>query len=287
MQFDRFIELLIGPTGSEEGLGIRNLRVVFDVNKTTKNTTNKATVSLYNLSKFSYNKFSDSVSKNLLILKAGYVSTAEDDTVVFEGDISKISRPQEGADIITKFECSDGSKAITDIRKALSYKEGISAKKILEDIVKLFPLANKSAVEIPDVEDVQYTNAFSDIGRLADILDKVTNTLALEWSIQNNELKIIRAGGNDGTRAVKLTPSTGMIGSPERINDINLGGQVLKGVAGWKVTSLLQPRIEPNGIISMESKEIEAGSQFKVISVQHKGDTHSNNWFSITEVIGA
>ena len=48
-------------------------------------------------------------------------------------------------------------------------------------------------------------------------------------------------------------------------------------VAGYQVTSLLQPLIEPGGYVQIKSKSIN-GEFFRVEEVTHVGDTHGNDW---------
>lgn len=285
MQFDRFVDVLIGRVGSEEAMGVSKLRTVFKVTKTGKKTTNKATVDIYNLSRESFNKVNDNRQESVLILKAGYVEADTQDSVVFAGDIRLAKRVQKGADMISTFECADGDRALNITKVSVSYAAGSSARKILFDLINQFPLADQLTVQIPAGVDAQYVNGFSAVGLLRDIFTNVADFLGLEWSIQNYELKIILKDGNDGTRAVLLSPSTGLIGSPVRLNDTTISGQKKAGAPGWKVVSLLQPKIEPNGVIAIESAEIEAGSNFKVISVEHEGDTHSNKFVSTTEAL--
>jgi mannose-6-phosphate isomerase class I len=60
-----------------------------------------------------------------------------------------------------------------------------------------------------------------------------------------------------------------------------LGKQIRKRISGgWKIKALLQPNIEPGNVIVVESDEIPAGSKFRVIEVEHIGDTHGPDWTS-------
>jgi len=53
-------------------------------------------------------------------------------------------------------------------------------------------------------------------------------------------------------------------------------------VQGYKITSLLQPTIEPGHIIKLKSEGID--NWFKVEKVEHQGDTHGTDWKTICSV---
>lgn len=282
VQFDRMVKVSVGPSGSETAIGVDGLRVSFTVKKTSKRTTNKCTVEIYNISNESYNKISDNSLENILILNAGYAGSSDFEKVLFAGNIVDVHKESKYPDIVTVIECAD---SIPQINRSISYKAGTTARKILDDIVKLFPVANRNKVEIPNIDDLEYGNGFSDSGKLSDILTQIADALNLEWSVQNNELKIIKKNGDDGTRGILLTNETGLIGLPEKNNDIAISGQKDKKYAGWKVKCLLQPQLEPNGIIEIRSNEITGNTFFKVVSVSHSGDNYGNDWFSESDVI--
>ena len=96
--------------------------------------------------------------------------------------------------------------------------------------------------------------------------------------MQDGTLLIIGQSGTTNTNAVLLTPDTGMIGTPMPIEDTVNSLEVGEIRRGWKVKSLLQGDINPADIIAIESRFVNG--QFVIESVEHKGDTHSNEWFS-------
>lgn len=271
-QFERRIEIFTGESGSESGLGISDLRIVFNVKKTSKKTTNKATVKIYNLNNQSLSKIKKG---NILIIKAGYVSTNPEDKIVFAGKIMSSAMKQNNE---LQIDCSDGEQI--NLKKiALSYNSGTSCRRILNDIISQIPLANQRSVQVPNFEDVEFNNGFSFAGKIPDLIDKITDTIGLEWSVQNNEFKLVKPDGDDGTRAVFLSAETGLIGYPEKMDDTEYDS------TGWKIQCLLQPLIEPNGIVQINSSRIENTTNFKVVSVEHTADNFSDKFVTNAEVI--
>jgi hypothetical protein len=291
--FDRVVEVLIGKKGSEQTLRVTDLRVTFAVKKSSTKDVNSARVDIFNLSPDLRSRIRK--TEDVLILKAGYAQDTGPE-ILYRGDITLVQHVKQLPNIITRIESGDGTQALMDTRVSLTYKAGTSAKQIIRDLLKKFPIAEKSALVnkvLNSIPEAQYANGFAASGLGKDALDEVTEKLGLEWSIQDNEFKLLVKGGTDGSRAILISPTTGMIEAPERsLNIIKKSKKrgITKDIPGWTVKSLLQPKIEPGGVVSIESAEIPAGSAFRVESIEHKGDTHSmNQWTSemdVTDVSG-
>lgn len=274
--YNRIASVVIGPPG-EEGLRIEGLHIAFNVKKTSTRSANTAEVDIYNLSPETRGRFQE--TEAVLQLFAGY---AEDsgEVLLFSGDVSRIIHRRKPPDIISTFECGDGEKILRDSRVNLSYTVGSSPMQIINDIVGSMGIPFPGLPQ--EVEDQPYANAFAFIGPAGDALDAVTDRLGLQWSIQSGEMKITLQEGTDGSEAVLLKPDTGLILSPERLTDIGTGIPGASNRPGWKVVSLLDPRLEPGSPIQIESRE--TSGIYRIEEVLHKGDTHGPTWVSETEV---
>jgi hypothetical protein len=279
--FDRQVSVLIGEAGAESALNVTELRVVFDVTKSTKREANSAKVTIYNLNPDQRSKLETAESR--VVVKCGYAEEVGLE-VLYRGDVSFVESRKEGVDWATVIESDDGQTVFDTTRVGLSFKEGATAKQVLRDILGVIPLAQRSAVvnsAIAEAVDLEYTNGYAATGNAFAALTKVTDSLSLEWSVQDGELKIIADGGTDGSRAIVISPDSGLIGSPQRRRKRKNGTTT---VAGWSVRSLLQPKIEPGGVVSIEAAAIKPGAAFRVDSISHKGDTHGPEWVSELEV---
>jgi hypothetical protein len=287
-QFDRVVEVIIETAGSQQALSITDLRVDFHVKKVATNDVNTARVDIFNMSPDQRAVFR-SIAKNVLTLKAGYAD-ATGPEVLFRGDITLASVVKTPPNVITRLECGDGTDVLLDTRVSLSYKEGASAKQILRDILKKIPLAEKSGIVdkvIDAIPDTQYGNGFAASGEAKKALDVVTDKLGLEWSVQDQELKVVEKGGVDGTQAILISKTTGMIEAPERSLNIVKASKkrgITEDRPGWTVKSLLLPFAEPGGVVQIEADEIPNGSQFRIESVEHQGDLFGNDWTSELDV---
>ena len=297
--FDRVAELVIGQSG-KEGILIKDLRFSFSIEKTLTETLNTSTIRIYNLSPSSRKLVE--TPNNAVVLKAGYREDKGAITI-FVGIVRRSLTIREGPDWVTELELDDGLIAYRDSKFSTSFKPGTLAINVLTEASKQFGLP---VGKFPDsVLDKQYPQGFSFVGRARDGMNKVCNYLGLEWSIQNQEVQVLKKGGSRERTAIVLSANTGMIKSAEleakTMSDklaakqgltTNSSGVVEKKsdkllasgktpkdrleVQGYKVESLMQPTILPGDVAKLEAVGID--NFFKVEKVTHQGDTHGSEW---------
>jgi len=278
LQFDRKAVVIVSVEG-QIGVSISNLRVVFHVKKNSTADFNTARVSIYNLSENTRNKIKE--LGNQIVVKAGYTQDAGEQ-VLFVGDISMSYNEIVKPETIITFEASDGEKKTHQLKLSVSYKAGTGAIQILKDVISksAFPL---KAFNWSTVTDKYYNRGFAFAGSAKVLLNNVCDYLGLEWSIQNNEIKLVKSGASDGAQVVYLTPGTGLIGSPSRLRDVGTKSKKDKNIEGWKLDCLLQPMLEPGGVVKVKSADIPEGL-YRIIDVEHSGDTHGTEWKSTLTV---
>lgn len=279
-QFDRSASIIVGETG-EDGIQIKDLRITFNIKKTKDKDPNTADVSIYNLSELTRNKIK---KKQKIFLSAGYLDD-EGESLIFIGDITEVTHTIARPDVITKIVAQDGQQDLTTKKLSFSFKGSTAVSTVIDKITSIFPFAKKFTKDIIP-SGLKYQNGFSFAGPAKDALNKVLEFAGLEWSVQNNELVIVKKGESDGKRAVLLTSQTGLLGSPERFTDDSekSKGATTKEINGWRVRSLLQPRVNPKNQISVKSREIPEETFFTVLSVVHSGDTWDGQWDSLITV---
>lgn len=279
--FDRVARVTIGSPGGG-GLRISELRISFDISKDDGKDANDAKIDIYNLSEASRRRI-DEIDE-LVFLEAGYADGDGLETL-FIGNITNISHSITPPDVLTSITANDGSKEMKNAKSNFSFASGISGREVLRKVLQSFSIS--SDFNNVSFTDKNYANGFSFVGSSTDALTKVTQFLGLSWSIQNNEIKLVQFDGNDGSRIVLLSPETGMIGSPEKelFADRTAKGDSKKvDVPGWRIRSLLQPKIVPTNQIVVNSREVPQNSLFTVMTVVHSGDTHGVEWSSVVEV---
>jgi hypothetical protein len=271
--YDRIASVLIGTTSAQTAVRVRGLRISFEVKKTRTKTPNTAKIDIYNLSEDTQNKIKE--SDGFVVLKAGYVTAGEED--LFRGNILHITRKLTPPDTVVTIEAQDGNTELNGKMVSLSFVDSVSAMTVLNTILTHFNLSRKS-MSVLDVSDKQYIKGFTFTGLAKDALTKVTDYLGLEWAVQDNEFKLVPVNGADKYPVVLLTSDSGMLGSPSKIEDKKAG------LAGWSVTSLLMPAVEPASRVALQSEFVQSGSVFTVHSIVHSGDTHGDTWQSKLEL---
>ena len=270
-----------------------NLHIGFQIDKDTTKESNKAKLEIYNLSDATRKKIE--VPDTEVEIYAGY-EKAGGAILAFKGSVTYGFTRDAGTDCITTLDLADGTKAMRDSYCSLSYAPGTSAKTIIQRC------ANEMGVPVVYGDDVgeleSYQNGYSYIGQADGALTEICNALGLSWSIQNNILNIILAGGTSTNRGLVFSPQSGLVGVPERIiqaeyksNKSNPKKTAKKKAkkekprkkAGWKINTLLVPSVNPADMVKVESKWITGW--FRVEKVSHRGDYNGTNWGSAMELI--
>jgi len=299
MLFDRDVSLVIGQSGGK-GVEVAGLRIDFSVEKTSTETLNNSTIEIYNLSPDSQKLIE--TPNNAVILKAGYKQDVGA-KIIFVGIVRRSLTVRSGSDWVTKLELDDGLIAYRDSKRAFSFPAGASGIGVLRSVAASFGL---SVRQFPtDIVDKVYPGGFSFVGRSREAMAKVCSYLGLEWSIQNQEIQVLKKGGVMQRTAVVLSEDTGLIGSPaleaKTLSDkaaakqgitVNTAGVIQRRkattdgdietkleVQGYKVVSLLQPTIEPGSVVQVKSKGID-GTFFRVESVTHSGSNFGGDFTS-------
>jgi hypothetical protein len=275
-QFDRIALVTVGRPG-DIGQEITANRIAFRVVKTDTPKTNSMLVSCWNLSASTRALFED--TQNRIALTCGYVGEALQQVAV--GNISRGITEYRHPDVIVNAECGDGLVTYRDSRVTLSYASSVSTRQVIEDISRAMGLpirptdANLSGA---------YTSGWAFVGPARSALDQVAERFRLEWSIQSEELQITNRRQPATSEVILIAPDTGMIGSPEKLDNLstNLTGD--KEQPGVAVSVLLNPAIEPGVQIAIQARNFDQ-TQYRVRSVEHQGDTRGYEWLTRVEVV--
>lgn len=270
-----------------------NLHIGFSIEKDSTKESNKAKLEIYNLSDATRKKIE--LADTEVEIYAGY-ERAGGAILCFRGTVTYGFTRDVGTDCITTLDLADGTVALRDSYCSLSYAPGTSAKTIIQRC------ANEMGVPVVYGEDVgeleSYKNGFSFIGQAKDGLTEICDALGLSWSIQNNILNIILAGGTSTNRGLVFSPQSGLVGVPERIIQAEYKSnkenpkkkqkrkakkEKPRKKAGWKINTLLVPSVNPTDMVKVESKWISGW--FRVEKVSHRGDYNGTNWGSAMELI--
>jgi len=292
LQFKRNIELIIGdteiqvPWNERRGTRIDALNIGFSIKKFLKQSkegSNSCSIEVYNLSEESRKKLR--LDDSFMQLRAGYGDTNE---LLYSGDIDFIDTKYPAPNIVTTLEAHNLKPSEKEVE--LSYKENTGAKAVLGAVVNQLGIPIHSDGGISNLLDSSYVEGFTFSGKASDALDRLTNKLDTDWSIQNGTIKFCPRKVPPTRTAAVLSPATGLIGSPEPKYNADKAKKTKANpnptpISGWVINMLLRPKIEPGDLISVESAAIQKGSFFKVLTVEHTGKFMGNSWNTQVEVV--
>lgn len=273
--FNRVVQTKIGKSIGE-GIDVTELRVSFTIDKAIDSTSNSGQISIYNMAENTRNQIRE--LDDVITISAGYADDAGA-KLMFVGDVLKINHKFRAPDIISEIEAGDGAKTLREKRISISFKEGSEVKNVLGDIASKLEVTLRP---LPDDITGEYTHGFSFTGAAKDALTKVCEKVDLEWSIQNNELQILKR-----RTATKVVPKlinyeTGLLEAPEKLSDLKANLIEDQPKPGYSLRMLLLPDIEPGQTVNIDAGLVSG--LYRVDRVTHIGDNEGFDFITTLEV---
>jgi len=236
--------------------GSPGFRIRFKVDKIVEPTPNPTSIYIYNLGPDS-RAFFEQIN-NTIILEAGYLNSTE---IIFRGNISRTRTRKVGPDYITQIEAADGLFETQNSRIDVSFGAGVNIKDMVTTLTSALGVNTGEKDGVPN-KTINHGRVFS--GPTKNHLTEILGSEGLEWSIQDGGLVILPRGSASGTPALVLSPETGLLGIPEKMD------------VGIQFKALLNPKIKPFQNVLLQSKFING--VFRSVKVTHNGDTFEGPW---------
>lgn len=267
LQYGRTARLRVVPVEGGQGREWTDLRVVFSVEKTRKKRPNKAKVQLWNPS-------ADSVAflqrEGLrLELSAGY---EDDPPIVLRGTLDDAALRYDNAiNTVMELEARDGGAAFSTAVINETWGPGATRRQVIQRVAQAM---GYSYARVPgQLAEATYLQGYTAVGPGRDVLDELLAGEAT-WSSQDDELVIDTGAGTD-QEAVLVSADTGLEGSPEKKRK---RGRVI----GVRFAMRLNGRVKPSRQVVLRSREF-TDAVVVVQKVEHRGDTHGQEWTSVVE----
>jgi len=225
---------------------------------------NTGEVRIYNLSQDTISKITKDTA---IIVNAGYQN---DTGTIFAGNIDEVIIERNDIDEIVKLNVGDATDRWLNTKVNKSYKAGIKASQILNDITSLFGL---EIGQISLTNDIVYKGGKVVSGSLSQTIKSIVNDCDSKFTIVNGTI-IISTKGYGRTTAVVLNSDTGLVESPTRLEQKT-------NDAEYKVRALLQNKVTTDSIIKVESSTLNG--LCRVIRGKHIGN--DNDYITEMEVI--
>ena len=258
MLFKREIELVI------DGLKYTypDFTIYFRVNFDDDPDANDARIEIYNLSADSTNR----IKKNgQIILNAGYEG---DIGTIFGGIVDSVQTDRQMAtDKITTIQATD-NEHWRGQRVNKTYKGRRKGSEIIRDVLAQTGF-EIGAFTLPNDKD--YWNKPFNTSAL-DVITRIARDCGAK--VHNHAGRVfIRPAGEGSQLAFQLNADTGLVDTPERIDDEQVG---------WNVKSLLNHRVGPDSLFTINSST--ANGNFRVRKGQHIADR--TRFYTVVEVVG-
>jgi len=281
---------LVVSDASGSGLDLSNLRIVFSVKKSDAQTPNSAEIRVYNLSKETASKIKKEFTN--VVLQAGYESNYG---TIFAGNIKQVRIGKEGGtDTYTDIAAGDGDEAYNFAVVNQTLSAGADQQAQIEAVSRSLDEKDVRQGSITGVESNRLPRGKVMYGMARDYLRQSAAATETSWSIQDGKVQFVKLTGVLPSQAVVLNSKSGLIGTPEQTND------------GITVRCLLNPQLKIAGKVQIDQEdiaqaklpdtsssaevnkpvEIEDDGFYRLLVVEHKGDTRGNDWYSDLVCLG-
>jgi hypothetical protein len=216
---------------------------------------------------------------------------SDEKELLFKGETNRVISSKIDTDIVTTLNCIDGKK-IKDSYTAFSFKDKINMKEIVKKLKDV--LLEKAEITIKDEKKLSellnknYENGFSFEGTAQELADSLVKKIGGKWNVINKELVVQEIYPSFSNNFVYvLNPQTGLIGMPADLSDgkEQTTTAANKRPTGWKLKSLLNPKLTPGSWVKLESEVMNISNFFLIDKAVHTGDTNGDEWFTELEVL--
>jgi hypothetical protein len=250
-------------------LDLSKLAMKFKVKSSLKAEPNTCDVEVYNLSD-EHRSLLETTTAQTLKLAVGYNDRTHQ---IFLGQVRTCFTQVSGPDRITKFSSGDGEQAILGTRIRVTYGNQIQIDTAIENIAKVLGIGvgNLSPVTAKlksrGLASI-YPQGVALSGNAWRELATICKSCGLETTIQDGALLLLEQGKALEGSAVRLSPSTGLVGSPTADNDGTVNCQ-----------ALLVPELRPGVKVQLESLSV-GRTVYRVYDAEYTGDTHGQDWYA-------
>ena len=273
-----------------QGRELNQLRIVFSTKKGDNETPNSAVIQVYNLADVTITTIEKEFSR--VVLQAGYQGNIG---TIFDGNIKDTRLLKgNGTDRVFEILAADGDKAYN----WSVVNTTLAAGSLPGDRLKACQTAmeEKGVTQgfVPDMGGNPLPRGKVMYGATRNFVRQEANNNDMAWSVQDGKMQLVPKSEYLPDEAVVLTSATGLIGSPEQTKD------------GIKVQCLINPRLKIAGRIKLDNKsiqkaqgEVKAGKGtddkpvamdadgfYRILSVEHSGDTHATDWYCNLVCVG-
>jgi hypothetical protein len=262
--FNRAYRLLIIPDGGGQATEITDLRISFAVEKSDQPESNTATISVYNMSPDTREKLAaPGVSVSL---EAGY---GDEIGIVSVGNDLIIESKLDNVDRVTEIKTRDGGKQTRETVAVQEVPEGEPLVDTIKGLVGKFNDVTGLGVELDALPSTPAPKPKVIAKPAADALTEILRSIEYDWSIIDNEFRVVKKGQTSQETVVLISPRSGLIDSPAQTEN------------GVTFRCLLSAKLKPFRAVQLESDEFNG--LYRMNRVRFVGDSWQGDWICEVE----
>ncbi len=251
---------------------VDNLRCAIEVNKSSGGELDTAQLQLWNLSETTRAAFE--TIGNRVIIEAGYEQYGI--AQIFSGDIrSAVTIPD--ADTATTIELMDGANIVQDVKISKTWSGRVTMQQVISDIAREINVSVEYGTQITG----HYSNGYAYNGPAMTAIQSVAAKAGAMAIIQDDSIVVYRQGSGTNRGTTAIGADSGLVGSPEKINERNNEQKQDEKPVGYRVVSLMNPSIKPVSTVVLQSKFVNG--RFRVDNVTHQGSSYEGEWVTRLE----
>jgi len=233
-----------------------------------------------------------------VLLKAGYPGNFG---TIFQGQLVQIRRGRESPmDDYVDIYAADGDASHRWGIMNTTLSAGWKAADIAKQAVKACEPYQLGGGDFPtDTDPAQTPGPRGRVcfGQVRDRLADIASTHRVEWWIHRNNLEFVPVSAYKPGDAIVINSKTGMIGLPQQTNfGVSVRCLLNPGVGRGSRIKIDNASVQRQQFSSTQSKEtafinsilasnLDADGVYKVLMVNHTGDTRANEWYTEAECI--
>lgn len=247
----------IASEGGDSGLDLSQLRCTFTITKQDAESPNTAEFEIFGLAPNTVQNLKKSFTK--VMSSGGYQSNFG---LLFAGNIKGFEQSRESL----KITAGDGDTAYnyTIINKTLA--AGASPSSIVQECIGAMGVGSEYLAQMPGTALPRGKVLY---GRPREFMREQAINTGCTWSIQDGKVLMLKRTELAPGTAVELSKTTGLIGVPSKTED---------GITG---RCLLNPKLKIGSALVIKSEyAAELNGTYRIIGLEHKGDTRGNDWYT-------
>lgn len=286
VQVGRLYSLRVGS--KDKGWTITGLNISFDITKNASNkeSTNSATIEVYNLSK-DKRKFLEEafITAELYV---GYQSYGL--VLLFSGEVTEVTTKKDDSnDIVTRFAIGGAYTEINYKTISKLVPSGRTVKDVIDELVREVPSISRSVFTGVNLNS-EVLDGYPISTTARKTLDDLSRSYKIDWQIDNGVLFVSDKYGTHGNpnTAILVNKNTGLVGTPYAVEvrpdsnkkkskkSDNKNQRVSKD--GVQFRHLLNPYLVAGGLVKLEDEQFTG--LFKVREIRSFGEWNGRDWYS-------